>query len=499
MSDASGLLALGQALDQYLIGEYSPPPGTQTALGFLPGIAVNPGSFAPTGVVNPFAVQTFLNSVMNVLGPVVDGRFSGIMSARDIYGAVISIAHPVDPPGTPGGDAFNQVRGMALAEFSASPTKPLVAVPLNWYDAGATEGWSTFTSSSSSRTVEETSTSSGEVPTKPAAGETPPILPPPTERFGKLWRWRTLDASVIADVVVPSAEATVEEPEPVVIRDHRVRIGRPDVRDRLGVDLSEVAVRDHRSESGSTRFSAKADLAVAPARSALRVNRLVAQPVAQVAPEPAVAAEAPEVQVLATAPRRQLMAALAVEQPFLARGENVLVRSQALAHLIEVETPARVAEIDGDFETTSTQSVESHDLTLTLDYCFVQVSRDEWWNDAVLRMPRWYAPGSKAGAFSSSSQVEGLPLGVPIAMVVTRNVSVKGTWSAADRSAAESHTSFGPWSTHDSAMAYDASTETATLDIPGMQVVAVVCAVLPPLAPADDPTLAAPPTGAPTA
>jgi hypothetical protein len=135
--------------------------------------------------------------------------------------------------------------------------------------------------------------------------------------------------------------------------------------------------------------------------------------------------------------------------------------------------------------------VESHDLALSLEYCFVQVTRDAWWNDAILRMPHWYAPGCKAGAFSSGTSVGGLPLGLPIAMVLTRNVSVTGQWSESDRTAAESHTSFGPWSTHDSEMAYDESTETATLTIPGMQVVAVVCALLPPLAPSDDPTLAA--------
>jgi hypothetical protein len=40
-------------------------------------------------------------------------------------------------------------------------------------------------------------------------------------------------------------------------------------------------------------------------------------------------------------------------------------------------------------------------------------------------------------------------------------------------------------------MQYDESNQSATLAIPGWQVVAVVCALLPPLAPADDPSLAA--------
>jgi hypothetical protein len=444
MPDASGLLALGQALDEHLIGAYSPPPGTQTALGFLPGVAVNPSSFAPTGVVNPFAVQTFLDTVANVLGPVVDGRFAGFMSAEQIYGMVIDVAWPLDPPGTPAADAFLSVKDTARSAFGASPVKQLVTVPSDWYDAAGTEGWSTFSTSDTHQAGQQDASSTGDAPPV----RTPPVLPP-RERFEALWRWRTLDPAATADVVLPSQPTVGEgEPVPVLVPDHS------------SVDLSEVSVRGHRSVSSLVRFRSVDGVDPSPAR------------------------------VLATAPRRQLLASLAANQGELAPGESAVVRSTALARLIEVQTPVLVAEIDDDSDATSTQSVESDELTLSMEYCFVQVSRQAWWNDAILRMPRWYAPGCAAGAFSSGDSVGGLPLGVPIAMVLTRNVSVTGHWTEADRSAAESHTSFGPWSMHDAEMAYEESTEAATLTIPGMQVVAVVCALLPPLAPADDPALA---------
>jgi hypothetical protein len=441
-------LALGQALDAYLIGAYSPPPGTQTALGFLPGVAVNPSSFAPTGVLNPLAVQTFLDTVANVLGPVVDGRFAGFMSAQQIYGMVIDVASPLDPLGTPAADAFLSVKDTARSAFGASPVKPLVAVPLNWYDAASTEGWSTFSTSDTNQAGQQEDTSSGDAPPV----RTPPALPP-RGGFEGLWRWRSLDPAATAEVVVPAQPpAGAGEPVPVLVRDHR------------SVDLSEVSVRDHRSVSVSQLVSSGSAIGAEPS------------------PEP-------PLQVLTTAPRRQLLASLAADEPLTAPGESAVVRSTALARLIEVQTPVLVAEIDDDADTSSTQSVESDELTLSLEYCFVQVSRQAWWNDAILRMPRWYAPGCPAGAFSSGDSVGGLPLGLPIAMVLTRNVSVAGRWSEADRSAAESHTSFGPWSMHDAEMTYEQSSETATLTIPGMQVVAVVCALLPPLAPADDPAL----------
>ena len=93
--------------------------------------------------------------------------------------------------------------------------------------------------------------------------------------------------------------------------------------------------------------------------------------------------------------------ALAEDRPFVVAGDDLRVSSKALAKLIKAEAPAVVADLDDERETTSTQSMETHDLTLSLEYSFVQIRRDEWWNDAILRMPHWYAPGQKAGEFAS--------------------------------------------------------------------------------------------------
>ncbi|WP_375430647.1 hypothetical protein [uncultured Friedmanniella sp.] len=494
MSDATGLLALGQALDDYLSSEYAPPPGTQTALGFVPGVAVNPSSFSPTGVVNPMAVQTFLNVVTNLMGPVVDGRFSGFLSAATMYGALINMATPLDPLGTPAADAFLRVVNTARSAFGGNGPKELVAVPLNWYDATSTGGWSTYTTTSSEQSGEGQSSTSGtgEPPTDtlPDPHQSPPIID--QTRFEKMWRFRTLDETAIAEVVVPTVDppvaVEVTQP-PVVVAEQLVKSHQPVVRDHVGVDLSETSVRT-KGRVFQTRLSASsADLLVpSTGRLQLRAPTLaagfVATPLARTVDDDAA------VRVLAAGSRRQLVAALAQDNSVIA-GDGDLAVSQALAHLIRAQSPAVVAEIDDDRETTSTQSMETNELTLSLEYCFVQISRDGWWNDAVLRMPRWYAPGQKAGEFSSGTAVGGLPLGVPIAMVLTRNVSVSGRWTESDRTAAESHTSLGPWSMQDSQMAYDASSETATLTMPSMQVVAVVCAVLPALPPSDDPSLPA--------
>jgi hypothetical protein len=193
-------------------------------------------------------------------------------------------------------------------------------------------------------------------------------------------------------------------------------------------------------------------------------------------------------RVVATAPRLQL-ANLVDVRAALAAEAAPAARSDAVAQLLDANAPTLLAALDADGETSSTQSVESGDLTLTMEYCLVELSRSAWWNDVLVRMPDWYAPRMRAGDLVPTAALAGKPVGVPVAMVLTRNVTVTGHWSEADRSAAASHTSFGPWHIGATELEYSATDATASLTIPGMQVVAVICSLLPALPPADDPAL----------
>jgi hypothetical protein len=281
----------------------------------------------------------------------------------------------------------------------------------------------------------------------------------------------------------------------VVVRDHRSAVGGPVVRDHRG-EVAAVSVRDHRRASFRARAIAADTMAASPQ---LMMRALAAEPAVD---EPVVAeavTDAPVARVMATAPRLQLTDLVDAE-PVLVTREDTTVKSQAVAQLIEDQAPVLIAAVQQEEQTTSTQTVESHDLSLSLEYCFVQVSRDAWWNELFLTMPGWYAPGLKAGDFVPGRHLAGLAVGVPVAMLVTRNVRVSGHWSEADRAAASSHTSIGPWQMSESAMTVDEHEETTTLTMPGTQVVAVVCSLLPSLPPDDDPALAAaPPAEAATA
>jgi hypothetical protein len=516
MSDASGLLALGRALDDYLVGEYSPPPGTQTALGFLAGVSVDPATFQNNGVVNPALVQVFLNLVVNRVAPVVGGRFVGsLLPAHQLYAALLAVGMPLAPLGTPAADAFLALKTMAGSAFGVlGAPKDVVTAPSNWFDPAGRGGWSSFSTTSSGSSGSSEGSSGGATPrpaippktprpTKPSPGETPPIIA--QEQFEQLWQWRKLDTAAMAEVVLPASKAVETAPakaaKPVmmgslkiqpdaVVRDHRTATETPIVRDHRALDISDVSVAKApmmasftAQPAGELKLSASPKLAM----RAVDAEPMIAKSVVA----------APVDRIMATAPRRQLTDLVDAESVLVTSADSK-VKSQAMAKLIADRSPVLIADFKRDGETASTQRVESQALTLSLEYCFVQISRDAWWNEMLLRMP-WCAPGLKAGDLVPGRQSAGLPVGVPIAMVVTRNVRVSGRWSEADRAAADSHTSFGPWEMSRSKMSFDSSRETATLEIPDTQVVAVVCSLLPSLPPADDPALVAskPPLGVP--
>jgi hypothetical protein len=306
----------------------------------------------------------------------------------------------------------------------------VTTAPASWYKG---TGWSTFSESTSSASGSSEGSS---------ATQTPPVVPP---RFERLWRWRTLDPSVLADVVVPEPDPA--QTPPVGVRGHRdVALS-----DRRLANLRVTALSDHRS--------------------------IAAEPVAAT-------------RLMAAVPRLQLTS-LVNAQAVLASGRDRAIVSQEVVQMLEEKAPVLQAEIEGNAESASTQTVESNDLTLTMEYCVVQLSRGAWWNDILVRMPGWYAPGMRAGDIVPSSRLRDVDVGVPIAMVVTRNVQVTGHWSESDRVAAKKHTSFGPWHIGDTSLEYDQSTATASLAIPGMQVIAVICSLLPQMPPVSDPKLAA--------
>jgi hypothetical protein len=431
-----------------------------------------------------------------------------LLPAHQLYASLLALGMPVAPLGTPAADAFLALKTMAGSAFGVlGAPKDVVTAPSNWFDAAGRGGWSSFSTTSSGSSGSSGGSSGGATPrpaiplvktprpTKPAPGETPPIIA--QEQFEQLWQWRKLDPAAMVNVVMPASKTVEAAPaataKPVmtgslkiqpdaVVRDHRTAAETPIVRDHRALDISDVSVAKAQMASFTAQPTGELKLTASPK---LAMRTIDAAPVITKS-----AAAAPVDRIMASAPRRQFTDLVDAE-PVLVTSADSAVKSQAMAKLIADRSPALIADLKRDSETTSTQRVESQNLTLSLEYCFVQISRDAWWNEVLVRLPGWCAPGLRAGDLVPGRQGTGLSVGVPIAMVVTRNVRVSGRWSEADRAAADSHTSFGPWEMSRSKMSFDKSQETATLEIPDTQVVAVVCSLLPSLPPADDPALVA--------
>ena len=149
--------------------------------------------------------------------------------------------------------------------------------------------------------------------------------------------------------------------------------------------------------------------------------------------------------------------------------------------------PLAAAQTAAAIATVSTpQHVATQNLSVTFDYCMVQVHRP-WLSDAFLQLRNWYVAGYRAGELSSGSDVAGAGnFGVvPTAFIAIKNLSIHADWSNDDKTALGNSVSMGPFALV--GRTFDQSTNTLTC--PGMQLVAWVCESQPCIPPASDPAL----------
>ena len=104
----------------------------------------------------------------------------------------------------------------------------------------------------------------------------------------------------------------------------------------------------------------------------------------------------------------------------------------------------------------------------------------------------WYIPSCARASMIEESDAQKV-IGVPIALILTSDVSIQSMWSAADRAAATSNTHFGPWALNSAQFTSTSNAGEAILAIPGIQAIACIYRQLPALPPLADPNLPAPP------
>jgi hypothetical protein len=128
--------------------------------------------------------------------------------------------------------------------------------------------------------------------------------------------------------------------------------------------------------------------------------------------------------------------------------------------------------------------VATNTLALSMKYLVVRLSRAAWWSNLILADSGWFLPGQARGGLVPAPG-DDLATCLPIALIVTSNVSIAGNWTDTDRASATANTHLGPWSLAGSQ--FETISETAVLTLPGMTMIGAIYAVLPAVPPLDAP------------
>jgi hypothetical protein len=455
MSDTDQLHVLGQQLADALTASYAPTaPGAH--LVFLAGGASVPDDIVQTGIVNPVQMQTWLS--MNFDCPFVMSADEYALFGKDAsHGSVSSIytvaATTAQPLGKPEDDAWKQVAGqIADAQRTLGPTdvqKPIICEPDDWILPAATGYWTNFDSS------QVQGTSSGPVGTS--------IPPDPAPEIGGLgvhgvptvnrefWMIRSLTADTVSPVPSPPPEG----PPPVIQASGPAEISRP---------LRSVFMTNRVSMPARISGGAMASTMVASTVVEAPMQTVQAAPASMQQSMPAIAASP----------------TLATYRLAADRGELAPISSAAL-----FESAAPITTVT----TTSTSTITVHleHQCVTLGY---YSSGQSWWNGVFIANTAWYVPGMSRGGLLPSPDPtnDQIRYGLPMALIVVRNLKVSGVWSA-QATAALSSTggTLGPLSLFGAAVTHEADGMTVTYSHDGMQVIALLCSDLPVLPPVDAP------------
>lgn len=165
----------------------------------------------------------------------------------------------------------------------------------------------------------------------------------------------------------------------------------------------------------------------------------------------------------------------------------------ALTQKIEITSLKSVANIASQ---TTPQPVETPKFTMSFDYCIVRLRRP-WLSGDLLATPGWYIPGANRGDYASGGPTSTGSFAVlPTAFIAVKNLVIDAAWSDSDAAARANASAFGPFS-----LLGPLADDKNAIHCPGLQIIAWICSLQPPLPPDHDPSLvtaAAPPANTPT-
>ena len=458
MADADPqLAALGNQVFQQLLATYGPGGDPELALAVLPGQAVD-ADVVQAGVENPLVVSNWLRDEfddplrlrMADLTPLPGAIGSGI-PASALYGVIATGARAVAEAGS---DEWGRVNGLISAakqDLGPNPSAlPLGCDPDDW--AGSTSTvWHTFDSviaSDSSVTTEGAS-----APDPPEAGSSR-VNP-------QLWQLRALSDGV---VISPAAREQAR-------MERRVQVDEVQGSMMQRVMLAPAATM---ALSSSAEASSSPD---AGSKVALETG---SRPAVQ-----SMMVRQDRLATVAVSGPIALQVSLSESAPTVNPAREELQLSLPVSRLLLADI---VAE-----PTVPTVTTTSSKLHVHFEHTLVTITRRlgyvQWWHPEFVADDGWYVPGMHRGELIPPPDATTAHC-LPRALVLVRNVAITGQYTAEAEAAFNGpNAMFGPFLLAPSNIAgsNDASSsqETTVLGL-GIQVIGILCSLLPVLPPQDD-------------
>lgn len=144
--------------------------------------------------------------------------------------------------------------------------------------------------------------------------------------------------------------------------------------------------------------------------------------------------------------------------------------------------PARKALILNDLliKDLPTKPASPQTDGFNVSFKFLKVNLDRnWLKLALLSNPNWYIAETNANYYSNGSvdNNPGIFSLLPMSFIVISNLRITANWSAEDKDSIKNSVSFGPFDIRNGTFNQN------TLEIKGMQIIAYISKVMPPLAP----------------
>ena len=359
----------------------------------------------------------------------------GMRHVYDVLATLLNSCMPIDDTAMVALGQTQQAgatsMGITIGSLTGIPDYeiyPVTAHPANWWDPTQANNWSTF----------------------PAGATTPPAPPPPPPS--------------------PPPAASATPPPHVAINPIAWRV--------LPVNMRPILARPMMGQTVSIRQMPVA-MAGGPAHAALglatgavlqRPANLVLPPV-RVAPRPAPPVLHPLPPAVATHPALPVHVTppapvLRPAPPSIGFLHNML-DNVAIVHA-----------------NTTPQSVTSSNLSITFQYCIVQLDWP-WLPNGFLMQRNWYQQNYDRGEYSNGTGIADpgqLPV-IPTGFIAVKDLKISGTWSEADKTAIANSAGLNAINLLHS------NFEGNTLSTIGIQIIGWFCSALPVLPPFADPHL----------